>query len=105
MLRHGERLPTVRELAGQLDLNFNTVARAYRLLDRGGVVSAQQGRGTFMLTNRSSGREKRIALQTLTAQYIAEARRQNFSEAEIAAAITSRLRLRLQSNGAGDNHG
>ena len=42
----GSQLPTVREMASELRINFNTVARAYRLLHEEGVISTQQGRGT-----------------------------------------------------------
>lgn len=44
-----EQLPTVRELADQIQVNFNTVARVYRRLDQEGMISTQQGRGTFII--------------------------------------------------------
>ena len=47
-LRVGDQLPTVRELATELRVNFNTVARAYRLLDQAGLISTQHGRGTYI---------------------------------------------------------
>ena len=47
-LRPGTRLPTVRELAGNLALAANTVARAYRELEAAGVVETQGRRGTFV---------------------------------------------------------
>ena len=48
-LRAGEQLPTIRELAAELGINFNTVARSYRMLDAEGLISTQHGRGTFIL--------------------------------------------------------
>ena len=48
-LRPGDQLPTVRQLAADLRVNFNTVARAYRALDEEGLISTQHGRGTFVL--------------------------------------------------------
>lgn len=48
-LQAGEQLPTVRDLARQLKVNFNTVARAYRMLDYAGIINTQQGRGTYIL--------------------------------------------------------
>jgi DNA-binding transcriptional regulator YhcF (GntR family) len=44
----GARLPTVRELAGYLDLAVNTVARAYRELEAAGVVETRGRLGTFV---------------------------------------------------------
>jgi GntR family transcriptional regulator len=44
----GDRLPTVRELAGALAVNPNTVAKAYRDLERDGVVETLSGKGTFI---------------------------------------------------------
>lgn len=47
-LRQGDQLPTVRELATELRINFNTVARAYRMLDESRLISTQRGRGTYI---------------------------------------------------------
>jgi GntR family transcriptional regulator len=47
-LRPGSRLPTVRGLAVNLEINPNTVARAYQELERRGIVTTQQGTGTFI---------------------------------------------------------
>lgn len=47
-LSPGDQLPTVRRLADDLGVNFNTVARAYALLNNDHVISTQQGRGTYV---------------------------------------------------------
>lgn len=47
-LRVGERLPTHRELAYQLDLSVQTISRAYDELIRRGLIEGQVGRGTFV---------------------------------------------------------
>ena len=47
-LEPGEQLPPVRKLAEQLLINPNTVARAYRELERDGVVVSRQGAGVFV---------------------------------------------------------
>jgi len=44
----GDKLPTVRRLAGELVINPNTVARAYALLEREGLVTTKTGSGTFV---------------------------------------------------------
>ncbi len=53
----GDQLPAVRDLAAVLKINFNTVARAYRDLDRAGWISTQQGRGTYVLEQPSISSE------------------------------------------------
>lgn len=81
-LRPGDQLPTVRSLALDLRVNFNTVARAYRILDEVGIISTQQGRGTFILEQPppdTSNRLKVEALQALARRYLAEAKRLGFS--------------------------
>ncbi len=81
-LKPNDQLPTVRSLAQDLRVNFNTIARAYRILDEAGVISTQQGRGTFILeqappeTRERLGRE---ALLALARRYLAEAERLGFS--------------------------
>ena len=47
-LKPGDQLPTVRALAEELRVNFNTIARAYRILDEARIISTQQGRGTYI---------------------------------------------------------
>jgi len=49
-LSAGEQLPTVRQLAVDLSINPNTVIRAYRELEIGGVLETHQGSGTFVGT-------------------------------------------------------
>ena len=44
-----DQLPTVRQMADDLKINFNTVARAYRVLDFEGWLSTQRGRGTYVI--------------------------------------------------------
>ena len=47
-LRRGDQLPTVRQLAVDLRINANTVAKVYAELERAGVVQTQRGVGTFI---------------------------------------------------------
>jgi GntR family transcriptional regulator len=60
-LRVGDRLPTVRQLAVDLRINANTVAKVYAELERAGVVATQRGIGTFVheiSTSRPSTRRR-----------------------------------------------
>lgn len=47
-LKPGDALPPVRQLANDLDVNFNTIARGYRELERCGLISTVRGRGTVV---------------------------------------------------------
>jgi len=51
----GERLPTVRGLAVELDIAYNTVNRAYMDLEREGYITTRKGRGTFVAERRNVG--------------------------------------------------
>jgi GntR family transcriptional regulator len=51
VLQVGEQLPTVKQLAIDLTVNPNTVARAYRDLEREGVIETAPGRGSFVRAN------------------------------------------------------
>ena len=59
-LASGEQLPTVKSLALDLTINPNTVARAYRDLERDGVIETSPGRGSFVRSDRD-GEVKRAA--------------------------------------------
>jgi GntR family transcriptional regulator len=77
-LRPGDQLPTVRALALELRVNFNTIARSYRILDEMGIISTQQGRGTYILSVPPPEVSEEIrlqALQALTRRYLTDAER------------------------------
>jgi GntR family transcriptional regulator len=66
-LRPGDQLPTVRALALDLRINFNTVARAYRILDENRFISTQHGRGTYILEMPAPEVLERVKEQSLEA--------------------------------------
>jgi GntR family transcriptional regulator len=71
-LKPGTQLPTVRQLAVDLSVNLNTVAKAYREMEIRGIVQTQQGTGTFVAARSSAKtRERRKALQDLLDRLIA----------------------------------
>lgn len=89
-LKPDDQLPTVRQLASELRVNFNTIARAYRILDEAGLISTQQGRGTYILeetTPEVSRNIKENSLQEMTKSYIVEASRMGFSMEEILSEV------------------
>ncbi len=71
-------------------VNFNTVARAYRILDEAGIISTQQGRGTYILEMpppEVTEAMRQVTFEALTDRYLAEALRLGFSPQEILAMI------------------
>src|SRR5688572_19360418 len=71
-LKAGTQLPTVRQLAVDLSVNLNTVAKAYREMEIRGIVQTQQGTGTFVAARAAiKSRERRKALQDLVDRLIA----------------------------------
>lgn len=95
ILKPGDQLPTVRALAEELRVNFNTVARAYRILDEARIISTQQGRGTYITEippPKVTERLRRQSLEALTQRYISEALRLEFSKEEITEMLKDQLR-------------
>lgn len=81
-LKQGDQLPTVRELATELRINFNTVARAYRLLDEEKLISTQRGRGTYIWevpTEETTKQLKKKNLEELARNYLNETFRLGYS--------------------------
>ena len=94
LLKPGDQLPTVRALALELRVNFNTVARAYRLLDEAGVISTQQGRGTYILEVPPPERTDKLrqqALEALTRDYLNDAQRLGCGSEEIRKTLKEQL--------------
>jgi GntR family transcriptional regulator len=64
-LSAGDQLPTVRQLAVDLAINPNTVLRAYRELELGGMLETHQGTGTFIsekkISRNNAERERQLA--------------------------------------------
>lgn len=89
-LKPGDQLPTVRELATELRINFNTVARAYRLLEESRLISTQRGRGTYIWETPSPEVANSLRQQSLAAiarRYLEETRRLGFTSAEASQAL------------------
>lgn len=94
MLKPGDQLPTVRALAQELRVNFNTVARSYRLLDDAGVISTQQGRGTYILEIPPPDvleKSRQQSLQALTVAYLEETTRLGFSPDEVLTLLEEQV--------------
>ena len=89
----GDQLPTVREVVADLAINPNTVAKAYRELEREGLVLAQQGRGTFVASTLAApSLEHHETLRREFERWLGEAERAGLDEESIRALISTTLR-------------
>src|SRR5450755_3182401 len=88
-LKSGVQLPTVRQLAVDLSVNLNTIARAYREMEIRGIVETQQGTGTFVAHRKPEKKtaERRKALERLVGQFLSLATAQGFTSDEFAEAL------------------
>ena len=79
LLSPGDQLPTVREVALDLTINPNTVARAYRELESSGIIESVQGRGTYVsgTAPHLSGKAREKMIKDKLEEIIREARQLN----------------------------
>ena len=91
-LQPGTQLPTVRQLAVDLSIDLNTVAKAYREMEIRGIVETQLGTGTFVATRRAERKssERKKALEGLVDRFVALASSSGFSLNELAEALVER---------------
>src|ERR1700734_4020666 len=96
-LRPGDKLPTVRQLAVDLRINANTVAKVYAELERAGVVATQRGVGTFIheLENKAvSPADRRRQLMARVEEFFSKAQVLGFTEQEALESINARSKHR-----------
>src|SRR5438093_4475354 len=89
----GEQLPTVRQLAVDLRINANTVAKVYAELERTGILETQRGVGTFVCARHFEAGESRSReshLRDFTDRFIAEAGALGFSLDDLIDQLHSR---------------
>jgi GntR family transcriptional regulator len=96
-LRAGDQLPTVRELAVDLRVNANTVARVYGELERSGVLETRRGVGSFVSASPAKARppaEHQRRLRAFVTRALADAAGAGFSPEEVIAEVTDYIRSR-----------
>ena len=101
-LQPGEQLPTIRELAANIRVNLNTVARAYFELDREGVISTQRGRGTFVsgkLDENQIAKKRLKLLGSIIESAVQEAHNLGYSGDEIKKVFQEEIRKWFSENG------
>jgi GntR family transcriptional regulator len=101
-LKIGEQLPTVRQLAVELRVNANTVAKVYAELERAGVLETRRGVGTFVCARHFeaiSSQDHATALRELVDRFIEEAAALGFSPDDLLDQLQSRRLKETDYNG------
>ena len=92
----GDQLPTVKEAVRALAINPNTVLKAYRELERAGVVDARRGQGTFVASGVQGSSERDYEpLRVELVDWLARARAAGFDDEAIRALVAATLRTEL----------
>jgi GntR family transcriptional regulator len=89
-LQPGEQLPTVRSLAVDLGVNPNTVIKAYTELERLGILTTEQGSGTFVAPAPAftlSATDRQAKLKALCAEFLGHVAQYGFGPDDVIQAI------------------
>ena len=90
-LRPGDQLPTVRQLAVDLAVNANTVARVYAALERAFIIETRRGVGSFVRATPDQAhppRERDKRLRAFATRVLADASTAGFGADEVIKALT-----------------
>ncbi|MEU2394947.1 GntR family transcriptional regulator [Streptomyces sp. NPDC007369] len=97
LLRPGDKLPTAREVVEATAINPNTVLKAYRELEREGLVEAKRGVGTFI--RASLGNDPAASpLRAELADWARRARESGMDRDDVAALFTSVLEQQFKGD-------
>ncbi|HET6294032.1 MAG TPA: GntR family transcriptional regulator [Kribbella sp.] len=100
LLRPGDKLPTAKEVVAKLAINPNTVLKAYRELEREGLVGARPGQGTFVLKTLShNDPAEQTELRQRLAHWVVSARRAGLVDEDIDAIYHTVMRSNLDHIG------
>ena len=83
----GDKLPSVRALAGELAINPNTIQRAYRELEQGGYIDSVPGKGNFAALKQEAASQRKDELMTRLRETAAELRILGTGEEELLACV------------------
>ncbi len=97
LLREGDQLPTIKDVVARLAINPNTVLKAYRELERDGLVTARPGVGTFVTrTMTDSSLAAHAALRKDLQRWLTKARLAGLDEESIEALFMTTFRTRTE---------
>lgn len=94
VLRSGDQLPSVRQIAEELLINPNTVARAYRELEHGGIVDLRHGSGAYIRDSVVARSQPMQKARTVVRSCLDRLESFDLSEDEIRRVVESELALR-----------
>jgi GntR family transcriptional regulator len=101
LLQPGDKLPTAREVVAKLAINPNTVHKAYRELERDGLVAVRSGQGTFVVRSLTGpGYAKLGQLRQGLAAWLAAAKAAGLDAEEVEALFRSAVRQAATEEGA-----
>ncbi|AQP44235.1 GntR family transcriptional regulator [Tessaracoccus flavus] len=90
----GDRLPPLRQLAGDLGVAVGTVARSYRELEQEGLLTSRRGGGTRVAeSGRAPAVNRQEMLEGMAADFVARVRGLGYTDDETVAALERQLRL------------
>lgn len=90
----GDTLPPVRQLAADVGVNLNTIARAYRDLEREGLVRTARGRGTVVAATRSAVKVPKTRLREQLRDFLADGRLGGVVKADLRRLMLEELERR-----------
>lgn len=89
--KSGDQLPTIRALSGSLNVNPNTVAKAYRELELKGIIVSERGSGSFIQPQspapKASAKEKKAKLKSLYHRLLTDVAGSGLTERELLSFI------------------
>ena len=88
----GDKLPTVRELAVDLGINYNTVSKVYQDIERDGYIVSKRGKGTFVAEQGlAEAEEAKTEIDFLADDFIRQCREMGVPRQDIAELVEKRL--------------
>ena len=102
VLRPGDKLPSVRELAATLAINPNTIQRAYAELERRGCIYVIKGKGSFVAENSAMKENRKRELMVQVSEMIDDAIRLGISEQELKQMVEIQYKAAEKFTGGGE---
>ena len=89
----GDKLPTVRDLAIKLKINYNTVNKVYRSMETSGLIMSKRGRGTFVAENPAFDDEDSLesTIDAMMGDFIRQCEELGMTREEIAGRLQDKI--------------